>query len=390
MTSFQRSQLISKTAPYAFAEVDKKVQELKDKGVEVIDFGVGDPKSPTPDFVIDALHEGAKKHATSGYPSYIGSQEYREACAAYMKREWNVELDPETEITSTIGSKEAVFNFPLAFVDPGDVVICPTPGYPPYKVGTRFAGGEAHFVPLLEENDFLIDVDAIPDEICKKAKIIWTNYPNSPSGVMAPREWLEKLVAWAKKHEIIIAADEGCYIDLYFEEKPVSILEVAEEGVITFYSLSKRSNMTGYRVGFAAGDEALISAFKEVKTNIDTGVASFIQDAAAAALADDAHVQNMRDEYREKRDLITAAMKEIGLTPCESKATFYIWQRAPEGVTGELLAQKFLDIGIVVTPGGWISDVTDDGLNPGKDYVRFALVPTMKKVKEACERMQKL
>ena len=383
----QLSKRISKTSPYAFAEVDKKVAELKAKGVKVIDFGVGDPSSPAPDFVIEELYQAAKRHNSSGYPSYIGSEDFRKACADYMKDSFNVDLNHNTEITSTMGSKEAVFNFPLGFVNPGDIVICPTPGYPPYQNGTRFAGGIVYFTPLLAENDFLIDFESIPEDIAQKAKIIWTNYPNSPTGVVASKEWLEKLSTWAQKNNIIIAADEGCYIDIYFNKKPISILEVARKGIITFYSLSKRNNMTGYRVGFVAGDENVISAFKKVKTNIDSGTPSFVQDAAIVALKDTQHAQTMRDVYKQRREKMINALTNAGLPKCESDATFYLWQKAPNGMTGINLAQKFLEIGIVVTPGALISDVTESGINPGIDYVRFALVATDEQIDDAVDRI---
>jgi LL-diaminopimelate aminotransferase len=381
------SRRLQSNAPYPFAAIDAEVARLRADGVEVIDFGVGDPSSPTPDFVIDALKAGAERHRGSGYPSYVGEPAFRQAAVDYLRRTFGVTLDPATEISSTIGAKEAVFNFPLALLDPGDIALCPTPGYPPYKNGTRFAGAEPYFVPLLPEHDFLIDYAAIPADICRRAKIIWINYPNSPTGRSAPRAWLEGLVAWARQHDIVIAADEGCYIDIYDGVKPTSILEVAREGVITFYSLSKRNNMTGYRVGFVAGDAALVDAFKQVKTNIDSGTPNFVQEAAIAALNDDAHVEAMRAEYREKKQLLRQALAAAGLPPVDSDATFYLWQRAPEGMTGADLARRLVDLGIVVTPGAWISDVTVDGVNPGENYVRFALVPTLGQVRTACARL---
>ena len=190
-----------------------------------------------------------------------------------MKKRFSVDLDSETEISSNIGSKESIFNFPEAFINPGDLVICPSPGYPPMKTGTIFAEGTPYFVPLLEKNNWLIDFESIPEEIAQKAKIIWLNYPNSPTGAIANREYYEGLTGWADKNNVIIAADEGCYIDIYFDEKPISILEVAREGIVAFYSLSKRNNMTGYRVGFVAGDSKVIDIYKRLKTNIDSGTA---------------------------------------------------------------------------------------------------------------------
>jgi LL-diaminopimelate aminotransferase len=381
------SKLISEMGEYAFAEIDKKADSLRKKGVKVIDFGVGDPKSPTPDFVIDNLSNFARNRASSGYPSYIGDINYRQACAKYIKREYNVELNPETEISSTIGSKEAIFNFPTGFINPGDVVICPTPGYPVYKTGTKFRNGKVYFTPLLEKNNFLIDFALIPDSVAHKAKIIWTNYPNSPTGASAPKEWLQVLVSWAKHFNVIIAADEGCYNDIYFKEKPISLLEIQKEGIITFYSLSKRSNMTGYRVGFVAGDERIISGFKKVKTNIDSGTPSFIQDAASLALGDQVEVLKMREEYKKKRDIMIDALTSCGLETPKGDSTFYLWQKAPKGLNSIKFSKALVELGIIVTPGQLISDEAD-GLNPGQNFVRFALVPTIEEITEAAARIK--
>jgi LL-diaminopimelate aminotransferase len=381
------SKLIGEMGEYTFAEIDKKADSLRKKGVKVIDFGVGDPKSPTPDFVIDNLSNFARNRASSGYPSYIGDINYRQACAKYIKRNYNVDLNPETEISSTIGSKEAIFNFPTGFINPGDIVICPTPGYPVYKTGTKFRNGKVYFTPLLEKNNFLIDFALIPDNIAHKAKIIWTNYPNSPTGASAPKEWLQVLVSWAKHFNVIIAADEGCYNDIYFEEKPISLLEIQKEGVITFYSLSKRSNMTGYRVGFVAGDERIISGFKKVKTNIDSGTPSFIQDAASLALDDQVEVLKMREEYKKKRDIMTDALTSCGLEAPKGDSTFYLWQKVPKGLNSIKFSKALVELGIIVTPGQLISDEAD-GLNPGQNFVRFALVPTIEEITEAAARIK--
>lgn len=384
------SKLLNHTVPYPFLEIEKQVARLKLQGIEVIDFGVGDPSSPPPNFVINALLPAARQRKLSGYPSYSGDPAFRQACANYLRANFSVKLNPNTEITSTIGSKEAIFHFPLGFINPGDIVICPTPGYPPYKNGARFAGGIPYFAPLLKANNFLIDSESIPKTIARRARIIWINYPNSPTGGVAPRAWLTKLVAWAKKYNIIIAADEGCYIDIYFKIKPLSILQIAREGVIAFYSLSKRNNMTGYRVGFCAGDKKIIAGLRQVKTNIDSGTPTFIQDVASLALRNTTHINIMRQEYATKRKIILKALSRAGLPPCLSVATFYLWQSAPQGMTGLQLAQKLLSLGIVVTPGEWISDITSGGINPGKNYVRIALVPPLKKIIVAAKRLKSL
>lgn len=389
----QISERLKKLPAYAFKEINDKVDALRASGVVAIDFGVGDPSEPTPDFVIEALTDAGRKHATSGYPSYIGSAEFRQAAAKYMHRRFGVELDPETEVSSNIGSKESVFNFPEGFINPGDLVIVPSPGYPPMKTGTWFAEGEVYFVPLLEKNNFLLDFETIPEEIAKRAKIIWINYPNSPTGAVADRGYYERLIAWAHKHEIIIAADEGCYIDIYFESPPLSILEVGRDGIVAFYSMSKRNNMTGYRAGFLCGDAAVIEVFKKLKTNIDSGTPNIMQEAAIIALNDDEHVGKMREVYEEKLNILLPALEGIGCGVKRPEATFYVWAKVPAGMSDVEFAKKLLDpaIGIVVTPGSLISDecLMPDGnkINPGSGYVRFALMPTLEEVKEAVNRL---
>ncbi len=384
------SKRLASLPPYAFAEIDKKVEALRAQGVTPIDFGVGDPTEPTPDYVAECLTPSARAHAVSGYPNYNGSKKFRSAAADYMLRRFGVTLNPETEISSNAGSKEAIFNFPEAILEPADTVLCPSPGYPPMKTGTIFAESQPYFVPLLEKNGFLIDYAAIPKDIAQRAKMIWLNYPNSPTGAVASREYYKGLVEWAHRNNIIIAADEGCYIDIYFDDKPPSILEVDREGIVAFYSLSKRNNMTGYRVGFVCGDEKLVNIYKRLKTNVDSGVPNIIQDAAIVALADDAHVESMRRLYKEKRDILLPALRSIGLSTTEAGATFYVWQKVP-GSDVEF-AKKLLDpsIGIVVTPGSLISDVCEGGLNPGEGYVRFALVPSLEQVREAAKRLLSL
>ncbi len=383
------SQRIATAAPYPFVELEKLKAELKTKGIAVIDFGVGDPVDPTPEFIREAAKTAVDAQASSGYPSYTGSAEFHAGIAKWFEQRFGVKLDPETEITSSIGSKEAISHFPLAYVDAGDVVLIPTPGYPPYTRGTQFAGGQPYFLPLLPENNFLIDFAKIPTEIATKAKILWLNYPNSPTGAVATAEFYQQAVKFCADNDIILASDLA-YSEIYYDEPPQSVLEFARAGVIEFHSLSKRSRMTGYRVGFAVGDPKVIEALKKVKTNIDSGTPNFIQDAAIAALGDEKHVEQSRKEYQEKRDLLVEAFTSLGMEKSEPVATFYIWQRVPEGLTSEEFAKKLLapELGIVATPGGWISDTTTDGQNPGEGYVRFALVPTVEQVKEAAERIK--
>ncbi|WKZ19720.1 MAG: aminotransferase class I/II-fold pyridoxal phosphate-dependent enzyme [Candidatus Jettenia sp. CY-1] len=385
------SKRLQSIGAYAFAEVDKEVEKLKTMGITPIDFGVGDPTVPTPDIVRKAAQKGITLRKSSGYPSYIGTLEFRQAIAQWIQKRFGVQMDPATEISSTIGSKEAVFNFPEGIVNPGDYVIIPSPGYPPYTRGTLFAEGIPYYVPLLAENKFLIDLKSIPEEICRKARILWINYPNSPSGAVAPLSYLREVVEFGKKYNIIIASDEA-YSEIYFQEAPHSILEVTREGVIVFNSFSKRSAMTCYRIGWVAGDKRIIDIFKKVKTNIDSGTATFIQDGAIAALSDETHVEKMRVEYKIKRDLLVDAFHSINFPNCTPEATIYLWQKVPQGMSSVDFARKLLspDIAIVTTPGAWISDKTESGQNPGEGYVRFALVPSIKNTREAARRIRKL
>ena len=385
------SEKLNKLGGYAFDEVNKIVAKLKEEGISPIDFGVGDPTSETPEFVRNVVKNALDTYSKSGYPSYIGGLEYRRKITEWMEKRFSVKLDPNLEICSTIGSKEAVFHLPQAFINDGDIVILPNPGYPPMKTGTIFAGGIPYYVSLKEENNFLLDYNLIPEDIAEKAKIIWINYPNSPTGACATRSYYEGLIEWAEKHNIIIAADEGCYIDIYFDKKPLSILEISKKGIITFYSLSKRNNMTGYRIGWVAGDKEIIEKFKKLKTNIDSGTPDFIQAGAISALEDETHAELMRNEYKEKREIMLDAFKEAGFNECKSEATFYLWLKTPTGINSIEFAKQLLDkdMAIVVTPGALISDIDKDGFNPGDNYVRFALVPPIEKVKEASERIKK-
>lgn len=375
---------------YAFAEVENEVSKLKKAGIAPIDFGVGDPKEPTPDIVRSAIKKAVDARKSSGYPSYIGTGEYRQEIAKWSKKRFGIALDYQKEITSTIGAKESVFNFPEAFLNPGDYALMPNPGYPPYERGTLFAEGKSFFIPLLKENNFLMDLGSIPKDIIKKSKILWINYPNNPTGAVAGKEFFKKVIDFGHDNGIVVASDE-CYTEIYFKEKPHSILEFSMEGVMAFQSLSKRSAMTGYRIGWAAGDENIVSAFKKLKTNIDSGTPTFVQDAAIAALKDEKHVEKMRNDYKRKRDIMIEALKAAGLEDCTPDAAMYIWQKTPKGINSIDFAKKLLDkdIAIVTTPGAWIS-TKFNGLNPGSDYVRFALVPAIEECKAAGERLKKL
>ncbi|MDP3764943.1 MAG: aminotransferase class I/II-fold pyridoxal phosphate-dependent enzyme [Nanoarchaeota archaeon] len=387
--NIKTSQKLASISNYAFAEVDNEVANLKKIGIAPIDFGVGDPKEPTPQIIRNTIKKAVDNRKSSGYPSYIGTDEYRLTISKWYKKRFGINLNYKTEITSTIGAKEAVFNFAEAFINPNDYAIMPNPGYPPYERGTLFAEGKSYFVPLLKENNFLMDLISIPKEIVKKSRILWINYPNNPTGAIASKEFFREVIDFGHDSNIIVASDE-CYTEIYFKEKPHSILEFSKEGVVAFQSLSKRSAMTGYRIGWVAGDENVIAAFRKLKTNIDSGTPTFIQDAAISALKDEKHVEKMRKDYKEKINIMVGSLTSIGLEDCTPDATIYIWQKTPKNMNSVNFAKKLLqkEIAVVVTPGSWIS-TTFNGLNPGSNYVRFALVPTIKETKKAAERIKR-
>lgn len=385
------SKRLASLGGYAFAEVDRLVDDLRRRGAHVIDFGVGDPKAPTPPIARERAKRAIDEHATTGYPSYIGSSDFRGACASWIGRRFGVALDPAKHLSATIGSKEAVFHLPLAFIDPGDVVVSPNPGYPPYTRGTMFAGGTNFLYPLLPERGFLPDLGAIPDAVLARTKVLWTCYPNSPTGALAPAEFYRDAAAFCRKRDILLVSDEA-YSELYFsDEPPPSALQAGLDHVLAVYSMSKRSNMTGWRVGFVAGDEDAVRLFRKLKTNIDSGTPNALQDGAVAALGDEAHVAEMRREYRTKRDLVCGAFRSIGLADSTPAGTIYVWQRVPDGMTSVEFAKRLLDpsIAMVVTPGTWLSS-SEGGVDPGEGYVRLALVPTVDECEDAARRIAKL
>ncbi len=383
---------IQELPPYAFKLIFDRVAELKSMGIDPIDFGVGDPSTPTPRLVREACKKAIDGRKDAGYPAYIGTGEFRRAIGVWSERRFGVALDPDTEITSTIGAKEGISNFPKAFIDSGDVVLIPSPGYPPYSRGTLFADGTPWFYPLDEKNGFLPDVDSIPDDVVDRARLMWVNYPNAPSGVCPGLEFYQKLLEWTRARDIILASDEP-YSEFYFgEDPPPTALQAGREGVVVFNSLSKRSAMTCYRVGWLAGDPRIIEIFRKMKTNVDSGTPTFIQDAAVAALEDEEHVRAMRDEYRKKRDILVRCFDAAGLANCSPSGTIYIWQRVPEGMDSVAFASLLMkpETAIVATPGSLISETVAGGYNPGENYVRFSLTPTIKEVETAAERIGKL
>ncbi len=394
--TIEASKRVQNLGAYAFAELDEIVARLRASGVDPIDFGVGDPTVPTPAIVRRACARAVEEHRASGYPSYTGSRSFRTAAARWMERRFDLTIDPEREITATIGSKEAVFNVHEGFVDPDDVVISPTPGYPPYARGALFAEGRNYFYPLRERNDFLPDLDAIPTDIARRAKIFWICQPTVPTGKVIPGRGLDAIAAFCREFDILLCSDEA-YSEIWFDQRPESILQHAREGVLAFFSLSKRSAMTGYRCGWVAGDRDAIDVFRKVKTNIDSGTPAFIQDAAAVALGDESHVDALRAEYCRKRDILVGAFRRAGFPECPPEAGLFIWQKTPDGLSDLEVAHRLLepDMALIVSPGSWLAEPADPGSSLHGDayasrFIRLALVPPMDRIVEAADRLSRL
>jgi LL-diaminopimelate aminotransferase len=356
------------------------------RGVDLISLGIGDPDSPTFPHIVAALQEAATRPANHRYPDYEGMPSYRAAAASYVEKRFGVRCDPATEVVSLIGSKEGIANMAVAFVDPGDIVLVPDPGYPVYGIGTGFNGGTVYPMPLRAENGFLPDLKAIPEEIAKRAKLMWIGYPNNPTGALATKQFFADVVAFADRYGIIVAHDNA-YAEIYFDEPPPSFLATpgARDLGIEFHSLSKTYNMTGWRCGFAIGHRELIAGLGKVKTNVDSGVFQAIQEAAIAALTgDQGPVAAMRELYRERRDMILPALAALGLEAQPMRGTFYVWVAVPRGFTSVSLTAKLLDeIGVVATPGSGFGSA-------GEGYIRFSLTVATPRLAEAVERLKTL
>jgi LL-diaminopimelate aminotransferase len=372
--------------PYLFATIDMMKQEARAKGVDLIDLSIGDPDIPTPGHIVEAMKAAVGNPEHHRYPSYEGMLSFREAVAAWYKRRFNADLDPKTEVLSLIGSKEGIGHIPLAFVEPGDVVLVPSPGYPVYPVGTLFAGGESHFMPLVEKNNFLPDLKSIPPAVLKRARLMFVNYPNNPTSACAPKSFYEEVIELAGKYNIIVCHD-AAYSEIYFDnEKPVSFMELdgAKEVGIEMHSLSKTYNMTGWRIGFAVGNKDVIAGLGKIKTNLDSGVFQAIQEASITALkTDDDTLAGIRNTYQERRDVLYQGLKDLGMEVIKPKATFYLWTKVPRGFDSASFVAHLLEkAGVLGTPGNGFGA-------PGEGYIRFALTVPAARMKEAVERIGK-
>ncbi len=370
--------------PYLFVEISRKIAEKRAEGIDVISFGIGDPDLPTPPHILDALHTASNDPANHQYPESEGLPELRQAIATWMDARFGLNFDPETEILPLIGAKEGIAHIALCFIDPGDVALVPDPGYPVYEIGTMFAGGESHFVPLSEENGWLPDLSAIPVEVADRAKMIWLNYPNNPTGAVAPASFFDEVVAFARKHEIVVCHDNA-YCDVAYDGYvPPAFLQAqgARDVGLEFFSFSKTFNMTGWRIAWAAGNAELINAFMRVKSNIDSGIPQAIQRMAIAALeGDQGVIATNNAQLQDRRDRVVAALEKIGLRVPTPKASLYVWARVPEGRSSAEFAADLLEQqAVVVTPGRGYGEA-------GEGYIRLSLTVPDAQLEEGVRRI---
>jgi succinyldiaminopimelate transaminase len=356
---------------YPFVRLTEAKQRLVDAGVPVIDFGIGEPREETPEFIRRAAAAAIEPRST--YPNAEGLPELRGAIGAWAGRRFGTPLDPDTEVIPTFGSKEAVFH--LAQVLDGECIVVPQPAYPVYERGAVFAGKQVVELPLRAADGFLPDLDAVPAETWARTAILWLNYPNNPTAATAPLDLYERAAALAREHDFVVASDEA-YSELYFgADPPASALQVADRtNVAVFNTLSKRSSMPGYRSGFVAGDPALVAALKRYRPNVGVAPQEFVQRAAAVAWGDEEHVAAVRETYRAKRDVLVPALEARGMRHAGGDATFFLWlEGAPSGEH-----ERLLERGIVLTPGDFFGPA-------GEGYLRLALVPTLEECRRAAE-----
>lgn len=383
----EKAKRIEQIPPYLFAEIDRKKEEMRKKGMDLIDLGIGDPDLPTPQPIIERLKKASEDPRNHHYPSYEGMIEFRTAAAQWFERRFGITFDPKTEVLTLIGSKEGIAHIPLAFVNPGDYVLVPSPGYPVYRVATLLAGGTPYFLPLLKENGFLPKLSEIPKEVAERSKLLFINYPNNPTSAIAEKPFFEEVIAFARRYGIIVCHD-AAYSELAFDGyRPLSFFEVegAKEVGIEFHSLSKTFNMTGWRIGFAMGNPEIVSGLGRVKTNIDSGLFQAIQEAGIEALNHfDTPIPNIIRIYEGRRDVMVKGLREMGLEVDLPRATFYLWIRVPQGYTSAQFATLLIEqAGIVATPGNGFGEA-------GEGYIRMTLTVGESRLKEAIERLKKI
>lgn len=381
------AQRLQNLPPYLFAEIDKVKRRLIQEGKDVINLGIGDPDLPTPDHIIEALYAAAKDPSNHTYAMDAGMPELRQAIADFYQDRFGVTLDPATEVLPLIGSKEGITHMPLAYIDKGDYVLIPEPGYPGYQSAVILAGGEPYFMPLLEKNGYLPEFDLIDSQVAKKTKLMFLNYPHNPTGAVCDASFFDTVVDYAKEHNILICHDAAYTEMAYDGYQAPSFLQAegAKEVGIEFHSLSKTYNMTGWRIGFAVGNAKAIAALGKVKANIDSGIFQAIQLAGVAALKGPQEpIQKNFDIYKGRRDLLIGRLNELGWKVEKSKATFYVWIPVPPGYTSSELTTALLEKAhIVTTPG--------NGFGPsGEGYIRMALTVPEERLSEAVDRIAKM
>ncbi len=376
---------IANLPPYLFAEIDRKKELKVAQGVDVISLGIGDPDMPTPQRVVDEMAKAITRPKNHQYPAYAGSKAYREACAEWTRRRFSVELDPATEVLALIGSKEGIAHLFSAFVDPGDYTLVPGVGYPVYHTGGILVGGKTHWMPMNDGNDWLADFESTPSDVLAAAKMMFLSYPNNPSSAIAPVEYFDRAIAFAKQHDLLLVHDNA-YSEIGFDGyKAPSLLERpgATDVAIELFSCSKAYNMTGWRAAFAAGNAEAIKALGTVKSNIDSGIFTAVQEAAIEAmLGSQDDVGQMSALYQRRRDLVMDALGSIGLSARQPKGTIYVWARIPEGYTSAQYAGELLDkVGVIVAPG--------NAYGPdGEGYIRISLATPDDRLLEALERIK--
>ena len=378
---------LNKIPPYLFAEIDRRVQEKKKAGVDVISLGIGDPDLPTPPRIVHVLQEAAADPANHRYASYFGLAELREAIAGWYGHRSGVTLDPSTEILPTLGSKDGIAHVPLALVDPGDVVLAPDPGYTVYVTGALMAGAEPYIMPLTAPNQWLPDLDAIPEDVAQRARLMWLNYPNNPTAAVADRDFLERAVAFCRRNDIILCHDAP-YSEIAFAGyRPLTLFEIpgAKEIGLEFHSLSKTFNMTGWRIGWVCGRADLVGLIGQLKTNIDSGIFQAVQWAAIEALnGGDQDTRAACDVYARRHRLVADTLNDLGWRIKPPRATFYVWAAVPKGYDSIGFASHVLDeVGVNITPG------VGFGAH-GEGYFRLSVTAPDARLEEAMARMRTL
>jgi len=378
------SNRIERVPPYPFVEITRKINQKRAEGVDIITFAIGDPDIPTPKHIMDSLHAASDVPANHRYPESDGLPEFRQAVADWYQKRFGLTFDRDKEVLPLLGSKEGIANIAYALIDAGDVALVPDPGYPVYSIATMFAGGEPYLMPLTEENDFLPDLSAIPEDVLRRAKVLWINYPNNPTAAVADISFYEEVVAFAKKWDLAVCHD-AAYSEVAFDGyKPVSFLEVpgARDVGIEFHSLSKSYNMTGWRIGMAVGNAELIRGLFVIKSNVDSGVNQAIQQMGITALeGDQACIDENTRTYERRRNTLVEALRACGLRVQSPKASLYVWARVPDGFTSAEFAARLIDdIGVVVTPGPNFG-------KSGEGYVRLSITAPDARVDEGAQRM---